>query len=266
MRLGPPGESVLSVKWNPIKGGFSTRAHYDKVAKAFAAEGGAERQDWCPLDRAAHGGREVLPYVWRTGGESGLGAVVHDAAAGMGALLQARTEDAGLARSWLASLELPRPGFPREFSLFDIQVTIPAGFTLDTFFFNPGHFGLTLARGREQLALERLGPADVLLQFSALPLLAGTRWPDLTLSVEPAPYALPAGDGLEWSGMPTTVAGRLAAAIFRKRPYSRLRVWHEEAANRILVAALRGPDPLDAAMFDGVCRSYVTLRTQETIA
>ena len=67
VRLGPPGESVLSVKWKTISGGFSTKKHFDKVKKAFAAEGSAELGDWCG-DKDE--GRDVLPYVWRTGGES----------------------------------------------------------------------------------------------------------------------------------------------------------------------------------------------------
>ncbi len=265
MRLGPPGASVLSVKWTPIRGGFSTEKHFRKIARAFAGDGEAAREDWRAdaAGQAETSGREVLPYVWRTGGESGLGAVVHDTAAGMGALLQARTDDRAAARAWLDSLQLARPGFPREFEVFDIRAEVPAGFDLESFFFKPGHFGLTFARGREQLVLERLGPADVLLQFSTLALLAGARWPDLTLSVASEPCSLPSGHGLEWSATPGPAA-RLAAALLRRRPYSRLRVWHEAEANRILVAAARAPSPLDAARFDAVCRSYVTLRTRET--
>lgn len=262
LRLGPPGESVVSVKWTPIRGGFSTKKHFKKVASAFAGNGEAVQEDWTPRVTGAE--REVLPYVWRTAGEKGVGAVVHDPVAGVGALFQARTDDRAAAASWLGSLVLPRPGFAREFALFDIRAVIPGGYVLESFFFKPGHFGLTFGQGRGQLVLERLGPADVLLQFSTLALLAGARWPELTLSVEPAPCVLPTGQGLEWSAVPG-FWGRLAAALLRKRPHSRLRVWREDETNRIMVAAERGSHPLDAVRFDRVCRDYVTLWTQEKI-
>lgn len=260
IRLGPPGEAILSLKWRPIRGQFSTKKHFARVKRAFAGDGEAVQEDWTG-EFAPKDGKTVLPYVWKTASESGLGAVLHDPAARAGALFQARTDDREAALAWLASLRLFPQGQPLPFDVFDITARIPAGFVLESFFFKPGHFGLTFARKRAQLALERLGPADVILEVTELADLGMIRWPDLTKAVPAKELETEDGPGVDWSKAPASLPGRLFSRLFRRRVHQCLRVWREMSANRILAVALRDSRPLNQDMIEAICRDYATVRS-----
>lgn len=259
IRLGPPGEAILSLKWRPINGRFSPKKHFARVKRAFSGDGEATQEDWTE-GFAPSDGRTILPYVWRTTSEAGLGAVLHDSSARAGALFQARTDDREAALAWLDSLCLIPRDQPLSFDLFDITATIPAGFFLESFFFKPGHFGLTFARKRAQLVLERLGPADVILEVTELADLGMIRWPDLTKAVTPQEFEAGDGPGVNWSKAPASLAGRLISRLFRRRAHQCLRIWREMSANRILAVAMRDSGPLNQDMIEAICRDYATVR------
>ncbi|EPR44132.1 hypothetical protein dsx2_1876 [Desulfovibrio sp. X2] len=265
LRLGPPGDAEISLKWKPIAGRLSPQKHLKRVIAAFARGGEATEEDWLRGQGDAIRTRfeTVLPYAWSSGGEKGLGAVVHDQASGLAALFQARTRDAAKAGQWLASLRLPAPNEAREFTVFDISARVPPAFALQSFSFKPGHFTLRFAARRAELVLERLGPAAVLLERTDLTTLASARWPEMTRKALAQRFDHPNGPGFCWDTAPVGQAGRLLARLARTRGFSRLAVWREEGANRLLAVGLSDRRPLDADLFDALCRFYATLQTRD---
>lgn len=64
----------------------------------------------------------------------------------------------------LASLGVSVPGTPVPFAIHDMQFSVPAGYALEKAEFNPGNTCLRFSRDRCTLTVQRLTPANVVLQ------------------------------------------------------------------------------------------------------
>uniref|UniRef100_B8DRF0 Uncharacterized protein n=1 Tax=Nitratidesulfovibrio vulgaris (strain DSM 19637 / Miyazaki F) TaxID=883 RepID=B8DRF0_NITV9 len=107
------------------------------------------------------------PHATDTSGSRGVGQTHgHGAVPAITRLHAPQPDEAALleAASVLTTLRLHPRHEAMPFRLHDLELSAPAGFTLRDFTFRPGLCALHFRRGADTLSVERLSPANVVLQ------------------------------------------------------------------------------------------------------
>ncbi|MYL81709.1 hypothetical protein GTA51_00960 [Desulfovibrio aerotolerans] len=237
---------AFELKWRQNAG----RDGMEAAFRAMTPKGRARRAEALPeswLDRLA--AFESMPIAWSTGAHTGLGAALFCPDCGLAAVFQAYGTAAGPSpdrvaevAAVLASLDHHQPG-PPAFAVFGLGYTPPPEFLLASFHFAPGRFNLHFAAGRRRLDILRLAPAEVLLARDHLARLAAQGFGfDADVAAATTPMGrCPAVWLAERQG--TGFGQRLLRLCGRPSRLAVLR--HDEAADKLLGAAIAAPKPID---------------------
>lgn len=236
VRLAEAGLPALDLRFGPAKKAFDPLRDGRRLLKASGLGEGklaAFRPSW-PED----GGKAI----WSEDGpKPRLYVLDFGSRRGLAAALFASPPTPGLVREVLESLDwIPLDAW-RPWRCFDLSFETPPGAALTRASFRPGVFRIEFLLGSTSFVVERLAPADVLLDGADL-----ESWLDARVRREHGP------------GLSVAADGRSRARFSRPSPpWRRLLPWlaadrlaggarHDAAANRILMLTQRGrplPDP-----------------------
>jgi hypothetical protein len=250
---------AMEIKWGPVKGRFSRRAHLRRFSKLTRARGAALRE-WAPPEDwlQALSRFECAGFAWEAGGEAAVGAILHCPVCRTASLIQffqppGRSGAAGQAVAVLASLRDHRDDGRVAWAVYDILALLPSGFALVRHRFEAGRFFLEFRARRRTVSLLRWAPAAALLRDRDLSRFAET---------------VAGLDGMEFRA--TAVAGapavegreraegcaRRLASFLGLRPVRTARIWHVPARNRILGIVVEGRFAIDPAVMETVRGGY----------
>jgi hypothetical protein len=250
---------AMEIKWGPVKGRFSRRAHLRRLSKLTRARGAALRewtppQDWLQaLTRF-----ECTGFAWEAGSEAAVGAILHCPACRTASVIQffqphGRSGAAGQAVAVLSSLRDHRDDSRVAWAVYDIRALLPGGFVLARHRFEAGRFFLEFRDRRRTIGLFRWAPAAVLLRDRDL-----SRFAETVAGLDGMEFRAtavegqPAVEGRERTG---GCARRLAASL-GLRPVRTARIWHAPARNRILGIVVEGRFAIDPAVMETVRSGY----------
>lgn len=248
IRLAEAGLPGLDLRFGPAKTPFDPLRDGRRLLKASGLDGGglvAFRPSW-PEDGEkamwSDDGPEPRLYVLDFGRRRG----------GLAAALFPSSPAPGLVRGVLESLDwIPRDAW-RSWRCFDLSFETPPGAALTRASFRPGVFRIEFTLGSTSFVVERLAPADVLLDGADL-----ESWLSARIRREHGP------------GLSVAADGRSRARFSRPSPrWRRLLPWpaadclaggarHDAAANRILMLTQRGR-PLPDPDFERIFPSHAT--------
>lgn len=267
------GESgpVLDLRWRRVAEDFDAGQYLAHTARELGGvvvtDPAALPPGWDEARTALQeSGVQALPYAWNGAqAGAGAGAVLHTPDSGRAALARFTFHgeaDAELARTVLCSYRSHPAESLVPWSAFGVRALVPGTMELHNFSFNPGHFRLYFSsgrgRGRSELVLDRLGPADALLGRRTL-----AQYADVFYGTLGAPDGFFTEDG-----GPDAVSGEMAdAAPLLSRlldrpayPHARGRLWRAGIGAMLLGAYMRGPHADALAPFDAVCDGYDLVR------
>jgi len=250
---------AMEIKWGPVKGRFSRRAHLRRLSKLTLARGAALREWVLPQDwKLALTRFECTGFAWEAGSEAAVGAILHCPACRTASVVQffqpnGRSGAAGQAVAVLASLRDHRDDGRVAWAIYDIRALLPSGFALVRHRFEAGRFFLEFRANRRTIGLFRWAPAAVLLRDRDLSRFAetvagldGMEFRAAAVAGEPAVEGRERTDGC---------ARRLAASL-GLRPVRAARIWHVPARNRILGIVVEGRFAIDPAVMETVQGGY----------
>ncbi len=160
----------------------------------------------------------------------------------------------------------------RPWSLFGLQVTSPADYTLEEYDLKSGHIRLQFSLGKSILQVDRLSLANALLRDTSLEdWYTGFFAKDLRYLNYEVESASDFGDeGLLIRGIPKGRAQSLLQPLpfwdARPRRSFTARAWLDRSENRILVVESFWKSEDEAPDIDAVCRSVGTQKTSELTA
>jgi hypothetical protein len=254
----------LEIKWGPVKGKFSPRAQFKKLAASQRRNlRKVLREDLLPapwirvLDRY-----ESVGFLWHSGTIGGRGTVLYCPRCRQATLLQfyqtLPPRSLPYASRLLASFEDHTERSRTLWSVFDIWAKIPTDYLLKAFGFESGRYELSFTSRATTLTLQRWSPADALLGGTDLfgfekNRLAYAANRSMVLKTR-------SSEAVEWEdGSHKDFRQRLRRRLRRQPLYSRARLWHEADKNRILGVRLEGRDPIDPRQLESICANYGTI-------
>lgn len=254
----------LEIKWGPVKGKFSPRAQFRRLAASQRRNlRKVLREDELPTPwiRALDGYKSV-GFLWHSGPIGGRGTVLYCPRCRQATLLQfyrtPPTRSVPYAHRLLASFEDHTERSRTVWSVFDICAKIPPDYPLKAFSFEPGRYELTFTGRETILTLQRWSPADALLGESGL---FGFEKKRLMYSANPSMVLKTcSSEAVEWEdASQKDFRQRLQRRLRRQPLYSRVRLWHETDKNRILSVRLEGREPIDQRQMRFICANYGTI-------
>ncbi|MFW5733515.1 MAG: hypothetical protein ACOCWR_00485 [Oceanidesulfovibrio sp.] len=193
------------------------------------------------------------------------GALLHHDASDTALILRAfppkqPADDEELA-SGLATMRCHPRDSERPWAVFGMRAFLPGRLALKTFSFKPGHYRLQFTEDkRTSLALERLGPAQLVLKGEELTAWARQFYKNLNLHA-----AQPAETHAGWTVLekpwPRGLRGGLARVLpgFLRARSFRLALRLADLESKVLAVRMEGPRPLTDEEFHTVCERYEIL-------
>jgi hypothetical protein len=251
---------AMEIKWTPVKGKFSHRAHLKRLASLQKKPVGKSIRsepvsaEW----EAALSGFEASEFSWESDSTRGRGVILFCAICHTASLIQFFHKDSppdkSLASNVLNSFRDHRDDNQILWSAYDIRALVPGTFELKHHRFEAGRYELDFADRGQQLILYRWAPASVLL--SKQDLVQFARSVARFSKTEPVAGRMNGCDTVEWSASPASDWGRWLSPFIGKASYYWLGIWHLEAKNRILGVRAEGKKPLDTELLDSICNHY----------
>lgn len=253
----------LELKWQPIKGKFSHRAHLKRLAARHKTGLRQSIQAWQlpPAWEKALKDFTVSGFSWAGESGGGRGAILFCPLCRNATLIQ--FFDAGLNRrsaqpsSILATFRDHRSDGRSDWRVFDIRACLPDTFSLQAHRFQPGNYALSFSDGRRSVHLWRWAPASAFLNSQTLMQFAASLTHDPPQTFSP----------ISINGYPAVEAVRTPSAgrkrwflpnrsnhLFRIR-----RFWHLQDKNRILGMNIESMDTVESPLADTICESYDSL-------
>jgi hypothetical protein len=254
--LGP----AMEVKWGPVRGKFSHRAHLKRIGEFQTRQLKKTLNEW-PLSSAweeALSGFQTSGFSWHTNTKVGRGVILHCPVCRKSALIQflqpKDTRSDEIPLRVLRTFQDHRDDHQTIWSVFDIRAVIPANFILASHRFEPGNFELAFEHGSRKVFLYRWAPASVLL--------AGQDLAQFAKSIsdfyagEPVSVDIGSGPAVELSLAPRFIW----FSRFKAKPsFHWLGLWHLERKNRILGVKMQDKRAFDTRMLDKICANYESL-------
>ncbi|MBI5577619.1 MAG: hypothetical protein HY895_00575 [Deltaproteobacteria bacterium] len=250
---------AMEIKWGPVKGRFSPRAHLRRLSRLMRARGAALREWAPPKDWLQALARfESAGFAWEAGGEAAVGAILHCPACRTASLIQffqppGRSGAVRQAAAVLASLQDHRGDGRVAWAIYDILALLPSGFVLVRHLFEAGRFFLEFRARRRTIGLFRWAPAATLLRDRDLSCfaetVAGLNGMEFQASAVADPSAV---EGRERAAG----SGRRLASYLGLRPVRTARIWHVPDRNRILGIVVTGRFAIDPALMETVWGGY----------
>jgi len=254
---------VMEIKWNPVKGRFSPKAHLRRLAalhhRKFRKTFGNQPlpADWTE----ALARFDASGFRWRAKSVAGRGAITYCRRCRTAALIQFLSTPSDRTdpriRKLLASFRDHSDSGVVTWSVFDIRAEVPDHFRLKSHRFDAGEFELVFSSAKQQITMHRWSPAAILLQRYKLEELAQSR---LDLDAKQAPALKSSEPGIvEGDIHPSSRWALWKYRLQRKPPYRCIRIWHAAQKNRILSVQLAGKSVIDRDLFTLVCNRYEVL-------
>jgi hypothetical protein len=254
---------VLEVKWAPVKGSFSHRAHLKRLYASQPRNIKAGIAEWFlpPPWQKALADYEARGFLWQTENSGARGAILFCPVCRVATLIQFLGEStADHEREILAilgSFRDHRGDGMTSWQVFDLLLKLPAALKLSHFRFNPGKYELSFSDGRQSVRLFRWAPAAAILGGGDLMWFCGTV-PDFSVG-RPKLLTVDGYAAVEGSAAP---AGAWRNAISRlkiKPSFFWFRLWHLQDKNRLLGLRAESKRSLDVELLQQICKDYESL-------
>ena len=254
---------VMEVKWGPVKGHFSHKAHLKRLAASRSGRNKSRFAEWFlppPWEKALTN-FETRGFLWQTDGTSGRGAILFCRACRNATLIQFMgqnsTEQEKVALKILKSYRDHQEDSRINWSIFDIKAELPETTKLLRYRFEAGRYELAFEDGPQHIHLHRWAPAAAILGEQNLFWFSHTI-PEFAAAAPP----LSADDNsqsIEWHISPAGSWPRAIRRLKVKPSYFWFRLWHEEDKNRILGVRAESKLQLDFEKLDRICAKYESL-------
>ncbi len=261
--LEEDGRPVMEVKWAPVKGNFSHKAHLKRLVASQSKNVKGRIAEWFlpPPWQKALAGFETRGFSWQTEHDSGRGAILFCQTCRHATLIQffgvRAAKQEMILLTALKSLQDHRQDGRILWSIFDIKVKLPETLRLLRYRFEAGRYELEFNDGSRNIHLHRWAPAAAILGGRDL------AWFSRTIpgfAVEQPPVS--GGDdakSVEWSISPSGRWRRLVCSLKIKPSHFWFRLWHLEDKNRILGVRAESKHPLDFQILNRICAAYESL-------
>jgi hypothetical protein len=266
MLLEHQGFPVLELKWNNIKGKFSTEKHLKRLKFDFQKQQiGQEISPWLiPPDwHDVLRSHEVTGFQWEGNLFAGKGLILFCKDCRCATLLQfyvhrdSRKDKFNSIHQLeiLSSFQDHPPNGLYLWSVFDIRTLLPQHYKLFRHSFSPGAFELTFNTGICQVSFYRWSPASVILLENDLQGFAEKVFP--FKSCRPVSELSEGFEAIELESFPPLSLWRKWRQKLRKKPiFKWARVWHISSANRILAVKAESDKPMDFELLNSICTEY----------
>ena len=251
---------AMEVKWGPVKGKFSHRAHLKRIGAFQTQKLKKTVKEWTltPQWEDALSGFQTSGFSWHTDTKTGRGVILYCPVCRKAALIQFLQSRATFSEQIplmvLKTFQDHRDDDQVAWSVFDIRAMMPAVYQLVSHRFEPGNFELAFERGSQKIFLYRWAPASVILSDQDLMQFAETV-SDFS-AVDPVPVDMDGGSAVEMSLSPRVIW----FSRFRAKPsFHWMGVWHLENKNRILGVKMQGKRAFDTQILDRICADYESI-------
>lgn len=256
---------VLEVKWNQIKGSFSSKTYLRQLAAAHKRHFKKNLMEF-PLPgqwrNAIGNGYQARCFSWQGKTLGGKGIILYCTICQNATLIQfyhkAVSKKAYQPERLLPSFQDHRIDDQIFWSIFDIQATIPANFRLVRYHFEAGKFELAFAFKGQKITLYRWALTSMLrceqdfVQFSE----AMTQLP----KGNPNYRNLNGCKGLEWEILPPKACWRrYLYRAGKKTLFQWVRIWQVDGKNRILGIRAEGKKAFNPFFLERICMNYGAL-------
>jgi len=254
---------VMEIKWAPVKGKFSKKAHLKKLA-ALQKKRVRKSIQSKPLSAAWQSALtdfDTSEFSWQANAIQGRGLILFCPTCRNATLIQFFQKQSGkdnpFAAEVLNTFRDHRSDGQVLWAAYDIRALVPQAFQLKRYRFEAGQYELDFANGSERIILQRWAPASVLLRKRGLMHFAKTV-ADFG-KTEPVAGSIAGCETVEWSLSPTTAWQQWLSRFKLKASYYWLGLWHLEAKNRILGVRAEGKKPLDTELLDRIFTHYESI-------
>jgi len=254
---------VMEVKWGPVKGRFSHKAHLKRLAAIHSKSVKGSIAEWFlpPHWQTALSGFEISGFVWQGEAAIGRGAILFCPVCRNAALIQffryGSSDQEKTVVAVLNSFRDHRQDGLVRWSVFDIRATLPETLKLTKFRFDAGKFDLGFAHGKQSTHLHRWAPAAALLNQGDLVAFA-QKVPEFSAG-QPRPQVIDGYDALDWWVSPASEWQRRMSRLKPNSSFFWYRIWHVTEKNRILGIRSESKYPLDAHLLDQVFSDYESI-------
>jgi hypothetical protein len=254
------GQGVMEIKWQKVKGRFSTKSHFKKLKGTFKGPLKGAIHPWSPPpswnDILAQ--YQMDGFRWQSDQMNGRGIILWCAHCRTATLIQfiepSPESTVHVQHAILSSYRDHREDGQTRWALFDIHALLPEDFIMRSYTFRPGRFLLSFENGSARLTLHRWAPAAALLTDRTLSDFAATTFgtsPSRVYPLDAATYP-----AVAWEKRPHQP---WFFHRWRAKPhFHQGRIWHVTSKNRILGARLEDKKPLPDPMLDELCTHYET--------
>ena len=254
---------VMEIKWAPVKGKFSKKAHLKRLA-SFQKRQVRKSIQPKPVSAAWESALtdfETSEFSWQASAIQGRGLILFCPTCRNATLIQffqqPAEKDDPIAVQVLKTFRDHRADGQVLWAAYDIRALVPESFQLKRYRFEAGQYELDFANGSEHIVLHRWAPASVLLRQKDLvqfvKMVAGFG------KSEPVSGSIAGCETVEWSVSPVTAWQRWLSRFKQKASYHWLGFWHLEAKNRILGIHAEGKKPLDTELLDRIFTHYESI-------
>lgn len=254
---------VMEIKWGPVKGNFSHKAHLKRMAALQSRRDKSRVAEWFlpPHWTKALTGFETSGFVWQTDESDGRGAILFCRACHQAILIQFIGENTAkqekVLLKVLKSFRDHRQDGRLRWSIFDIKADLPEALKLIRYRFETGKYELVFYDGAKHIHLQRWAPAAALLGGRSLVWFCSTI-PEFAAS--PPPLSKDEDSNvIEWSVSPAGIWHRMMRRLNVKPSYFWFRLWHLEDKNRILSVRAESKKPFEFERLNRICADYESL-------
>ena len=251
---------AMEVKWGPVRGKFSHRAHLKRIGAFQTRQLRKTVKEWLlsPSWQEALSGFQTSGFSWHTDTKVGRGVILYCPVCRKAALVQFLQPKGvpfeEIPLKVLSTFQDHRDDDQTIWSVFDIRASMPANFILTSHRFEPGNFELAFEQGSRKVFLYRWAPASVLLAGQDLAQFAQSI-SDFS-SGDPTPVDMDSGPAVQLSLVPRFIR----FSRFKAKPsFYWLGLWHLESKNRILGVKMQDKRAFDTQILDKICANYETL-------
>jgi hypothetical protein len=257
---GPPGPT-MEVIWSRIRGRFSHKTHLKRLAAHMPKKMSAGfRVRALPSDwQAAVSGFEASGFEWRASAEHGSGVLLYCTACRRACLVHFfRHHLDGAAPGPVEILRSFKDHYGADgqlFTVFDMRATLPVPFELERYRLDAGRFELVFGHRSNRITLHRWALAAIVLKNKGLADFGQQM--NLVDSEAAQEAAVGSFSGIE-ERRGATGAGAYMRWLAARPAHYWCRLWHVEPLNRILGVAAETRRPMNAELFERICRHYET--------
>ena len=251
---------VMEVKWGPVKGTFSHKAHLKRLVSSQSRKLKGRIAEWFlpPPWQTALADFETSGFLWQADSAGGRGAILFCQACRNATLIQFFGDSSVKYETVLLTVLRSFRDHGQDgrilWSIFDIQAATPEGLKLVRHRFEVGKFELVFNDGLQNIHLQRWAPAAAILGGQDLRWFSGTI-PEFAAG-KPSSLTVDESKVVEWSISPADPWHRMICRLKVKPSYFWFRLWHLEDKNRILGMRAESKHPLDFQLLKRICRGY----------